>query len=313
MKEFSYTSSDGESIINAYIWDDAKDNAGGCRGILQLVHGFSEHSMRYREFAEHMSAAGYIVCAHDQLGHGRSAAGRFGYIGKNGHKLLVKDTYKLTAMVKDKYKDYDLPVVIMGVGTGSLVARYVCSLWGIEYSGAIFSGTTCGGVFINTLYRLLALSQDVRMGRLKRKRGQKEALRINKLMHGRYNKAFRNSEHGQSWLSRDKEEVNAFNADPLCGFALTYGACIDFLKLARITNSRGWPVRIPKNMPIYLFSGLNDPMGDFGRGVIKVYGELVNAQCTDIEIKLYEDARHEMLFELNKDEVYEDILKWLNS
>ena len=300
MREISYTSANGESAIYAYIWEPAEGTE--MRGILQLVHGFSEHALRYQDFAEFMTQHGYIVCAQDHLGHGRTAAGKFGYIGKSGHKLLAKDTYKLTSLMK---KEHDLPVTIMGLGAGSLVARYVCSLWSIEYQGAIFSGTAGGGPFVNMLYRLFSAQ------RVTQQRGEKEALRVNEWMHNRYSKHFRKSEEGDSWLTRDAAQLAAYEADKLCGFPLTHGACIDLLKLARITNSRGWPARMPKNLPIYLFSGLEDPMGDFGRGIIGVYSELLRAGCIDIEIRLYEDARHEMLFELNKQEVYEDIVKWL--
>ena len=297
MHEIYYTSSDGTSSIYAYIWEPEGSEV---KGIIQIVHGFSEHALRYRDFAGFMASRGYVVCCHDQLGHGKSANGRFGYIGKKGHKLLAKDVYKLTSIMKQNYAK---PIILLGLGCGSLVSRYVTSLWGIEYDGAIFSGTMGGGHSINFLYRMFATASL--------KNGHKEAAWVNKYLVKRNNKSFRNSEHGDSWLTRDKTEDIAFAHDPLCGFNLTYGACVDLLKLARITNSHGWPVRMPKNLPIYLFSGLNDPMGDFGRGVIKVYGELVNAGCTNIEIKLYEDARHEMLFELNRYEVYEDILKWI--
>ena len=302
MQEITYTSSNGESTVHAYIWRPSPEASTEIRGVLQLVHGFAEHALRYRDFAEYMARHGYVVCAHDHLGHGRTAEGRFGYIGKNGHKLLAKDTYKFTMLIK---KEFDMPITLMGFGAGSLVARYVCSLWGMEYGGAAFSGTSCGGAGINFLYRMFSASK------LKPATGEKEAVWVNKRMHSRNSKAFRNSEHGASWLTRDGAQAAAFNADPLCGIPLTYGACLDLLKLVRITNSRSWPMRIPKNLPIYLFSGLDDPMGDFGRGVIKVYSDLVSVGCKDIEIRLYEDGRHDMLFELNKHEVYEDIVKWL--
>ena len=300
MQEITYASSNGENTVYAYIWRPKPE--AEIRGVLQLVHGFAEHARRYRDFAEFMTCLGYVVCAHDQLGHGRTADGKFGYIGKNGHKLLAKDTYKFTLLIK---KEFNAPIILMGFGAGSLVSRYVCSLWGMEYGGAVFSGTSCGGASINFLYRMFSASK------LTPQKGEKEATWVNKHMHNRNGKPFRNSEYGTSWLTRDTAQAAAFEADPLCGFALTYGAGLDLLKLARITNSRGWPSRMPKNLPIYLFSGLDDPIGNFGHGVIKVYGELVGAGCKDIEIRLYEDARHDMLFEMNKHEVYEDIANWL--
>jgi len=301
MREINYISSDGKTTIHAYIWQP--DVGVNIRGVLQLVHGFAEHALRYRDFAEYMAQRGYVVCAHDQLGHGRTASGKYGYIGKNGHKLLAKDTYKFTKTLLKK--EFDAPITLIGFGAGSLVARYVCSLWGMEYAGAIFCGTSCGGPGINFLYRMFYASK------LTPTKGEREAAWINRRLHKRNSKAFRGSDAGTSWLTRDAVQLVVYEADPLCGFALTHGACLDLLKLVRITNSRAWPIRMPKNLPIYLFSGLDDPMGNFGHGVIKVYSDLVSAGCADIEIRLYEDARHDMLFEINKHEVYEDIEKWL--
>ncbi|MCL2397528.1 MAG: alpha/beta hydrolase [Defluviitaleaceae bacterium] len=301
MREISYISSDGLTAVYAYVWEP--DEGVTPRGILQFVHGFSDHMLRYVDFAEFMARRGFVVCGHDQLGHGKTAAGRFGHIGKGGHKLLAKDVYKLTSIMKKEHKD--LPLVLMGVGCGSLVARYAASLWSIEYDGAIFSGTMAGGLHINMLNRVFAAAKL-------QNRGQKEAAWLERIITGNGSKAFRNSEHGPSWITRDTEYVNACEADSMCGFPLTYDACQSLLKLAKISNNQKWLDRIPKNLPIYLFSGLDDPMGGFGRGVIHIYSQLVSAGCAYVEIRLYEDARHEMLFELNRDEVYEDVVKWID-
>ena len=299
MREISYVSSDGATTVYAYIWE--REQGIKPRGVVQLVHGFADHMMRYADFAGFMARHGFIVCGHDQLGHGKTAEGKFGHGDKNGHKLLAKDVYKLTGIMK---KEYDLPLVLMGVGFGSLVARYAASLWSIEYDGAIFSGTMASGFSIGLLHRLFSIAKL-------QNRGEREAAWADKMLRGRNNKHFRNSEHGTSWLTRDEAEVVALEADPLCGFPLTYASCQNMLKLVKISNSNKWANRMPKKLSIYLFSGLEDPVGGFGRGVIQVYSDLVNAGCIDVEIRLYEDARHEMLFELNRYEVYEDIIKWI--
>ena len=293
-KEINYVSSNGFGNINAYVWE-----ANEPKAVIQLCHGFSEHALRYKEFAEFLSKAGYIVAAHDHLGHGKSANGHFGYIApKNGHKILAKDTFTLTNKMK---KEYDLPVILVGIGTGSLIARYVCSLFTIEYNSAIFVGTHGGGWLVNALSRLLPRDYS--------RNGTKEAVYINKLVFLMHNRHFKKQEG--NWLNRNINELYLYENDPLCGFPLTYSAYRDFVKLARIVNTRSWANRMPKNMPIYLFSGLEDPIGMFGQGVIKVYGELTNAGCESVEIKLYEDIRHEVLFEMNKSEVYNDVLEWI--
>lgn len=302
LRKIFYGSADGESTIHACIW--VPNEGVAIKGIIQLVHGASEHVLRYGEFAETMCAAGFVVCGNDHLGHGKSANGQFGFIGKaDGHKLLAKDVFKLTTLVK---KDFDAPVILMGVGIGSLIARYISAVWNMEYDGAIFSGTSGGGAGLNALHRIL---YKAKYGASKKSAG-KEALWISRRILDKFNKGFKHSDHGPSWLTRDVYQVAAFEADPLCGFPLTYGAWMDLLKLNRLVNSRTWAMRISTEKPIYIFSGLNDPMGDFGKGVIKVYGDLLNAGCEDVHITLYQDARHEMLFELNRKDVYNDIIKW---
>ena len=303
LRKIFYGSADGESTIHARIWVPADDAVK--KGIVQIVHGMSEHILRYTEFAEFMAGRGYVVCGNDHLGHGKSANGSFGFIGANGHKSLAKDVHKLTSMVK---QEFDLPVILLGLGTGSLIARYACAVWNTEYTGAAFSGTSCGSGGLNFLHRVIG-----RMNRKDKPSMAKEAAWINKKAQARFNRGFKHSDHGPSWLTRDVYQVSAFEADPLCGFPLTYGAWVDLLKLNRIVNSKTWPMRVTPDMPIFLFSGLADPMGGYGRGIIKVYGDLMNAGCENVAITLYQDARHELLFELNRLEVFEDFAKWADA
>ena len=300
MPEIQYMSADGANTITAHIWIPPKGIEP--KGILQIVHGFSEHIARYDDFANFLTKKGYIVCGHDQLGHGKSG-GKPGHVNKNGHKVLARDVYKLTAIMK---KQHGQPVIIMGVGVGSLVARYAASLWSIEYSGAIFSGTMECGLGIRLLQRVFAAARFAN-------RGEKKAVLVSKVVTNRHRRIFRRHEAGSNWLTRDTAQAAAFGSDPLCGVPLSYGACQTLLKLARITNSSKWFDHIPKNLPIYLFSGLEDPIGGFGRGVINVYTNLLNSGCSNADIRLYESARHEMLFELNREEVYEDVAQWLEN
>lgn len=300
MLEIQYTSADGVSPITAYIWTPPEGVKP--KGILQIVHGFSEHMLRYGDFASFMTKNDYIVCGHDQLGHGKSGL-KSGQIGKNGHKVLARDAYKLTAIMK---KQYSQPVIIMGIGAGSLVARYAASLWSIEYSGAIFSGTMGCGFGVRVLQRVFSAA-------VFGNRWRQEAVLVNKIALSRHRSYFRKDEAGSNWLTRDAALAAAFEADPLCGASLSHGAYQTLLKLAKITNSSKWLDRIPKNLPIYLFSGLEDPVGGFGRGVINIYTNLLNVGCHNVDIRLYENARHEMLFELNREEVYEDVAKWLEN
>jgi len=302
LRKIFYGSADNESTIHARIWTPEADVPK--KGIVQIVHGMSEHILRYKEFAEFLAGQGYVVCGNDHLGHGKSANGSFGFIGAQGHKSLARDVHKLTSMTK---QEFDLPVILVGFGTGSLIARYVCAVWNMEYAAAAFSGTSCGSGGLNFLHRLLGgINKKTKASMAK------EAPWINKKVQARFNRGFKHSDHGPSWLTRDVHQLSVLESDPLCGFPLTYGAWMDLLKLNRMVNSKTWPMRIAPNIPILLISGLNDPMGGYGRGVIKVYGDLLNAGCENVDITLYQDARHELLFELNREEVFRDFVAWAN-
>lgn len=298
-KEKTFKSSRKNSSFQAYIWEP--DQLVQKKAIIQICHGAAEHSLRYHNFAKFLAENGYVVIACDYLGHGKSANGHFGFVSQNnGHKILAKDTFLITEFAKN---EYHLPIIIIGFGVGSLIARYTCSLFGIEYDAAIFMGTFDGSIYMNSLARILPKN-------FKNKK-EKEARLISKLSTKIHNRNFKNSEFGNSYLTRDENEVKIYESDPLCGFPLTYSAYRDILRLSLIVNSKKWAEKMPKNIPIYLISGLEDPLGHFGRGVIKIYGDLVESGSKNIEIKLYEYARHCLLFELNKDEVYSDILNWI--
>jgi len=241
MREISFTSAAG-SELRACIW--TPPSAVTPCAVLQIVHNFAEDVARYADFAEQMTRRGYIVCAHSQ----------FAPISPNAHDALAKDVFALTEIAK---KQYSLPIILVGVGTGSLVARYAVSLWGIEYSGAIFVGSMqCRNAF-NFLQRRLSVAR----------------------------------------LINRKENRGAWQT---------------MLTLARIVNYGTWLDKIPKNLPIYLLSGLNDPVGGMGRGIIQLYSVLENSGCAYVGIRLQEDVGHDVLFCENMQEVYDELTVWLD-
>lgn len=303
-REICYQSASAGKDIHAYVWEPSPDVK--TVGVLQISHNIGEHAGRYAEFANFMTENGIVVCANDHLGHGKSANGQLGHFGGHkGYRVLAKDVFKLFNIMKKDYKD--VPYIIMGHSLGSLIARYVCSLWGLEFDGAIFMGTS-GGLRGSRS----AIKAFTTIGNM---RGlDTPAKRIYKIINKRLSKPFRVKgvkPTNLEWLSRDMAQIQTFANDPLCNFALTYAGYRDAAKLLGIVSGRQWAGRMPKDLPVYLLSGLEDSLGNFGRGVINTYETLVSAGCENVEIKLYEDARNDILFELNKDEVYEDIYKWI--
>ena len=298
-REISYLSANEENEIAAYIW--SPEDGVPVIGVVQIVHGMAEHALRYAPFAQFLVSKGFVVCANDHAGHGKSANGIYGYFGeRSGHKTLAKDVYRLFCITKKQ--NPKAPYILFGHDMGSLVARYVCSLWGLEFDGVILSGTG----------RMLDSSPSGFVGMLGGLRGsQCEAKMFERFMQHRLNRPFRGEDSRRAWLTRDKAALAAIEADPLIGIPFTYAGIRDILKLREIVSGGHWVARMPKNLPIFLLSGLDDPVGEFGRSVLKVYERLVDADCLNVEIKLYEDARHDLLFELNKAEVYGDIWQWM--
>ncbi|MCL2415244.1 MAG: alpha/beta hydrolase [Defluviitaleaceae bacterium] len=293
-REINYTSADNETRIFAYIWEPNMQNNEKPKGILQISHDFAEHARRYEELAKFYAGLGYIVCANDHIGHGKSAKGN----GNIGHKFLAKDVYRMSMIIK---KEFNLPVVLIGFGVGSLIARYVACLWGMEYNGVVFCGTSSGNRIID---RLAAI-----VGKIKSKESRhREPKWFNSISERRNSRTFAD----ENWRTSIIEEQEIYANDPFCGAPLTYGGLRDLIKLNKIVNSRQWFGRIPKNLPIYLLSGLEDPIGDFGRGVLNIYMSLVVAGCANVEVKLYEDCRHEPLFDIAKEEAADDINEWLD-
>jgi len=298
-REINYPSANSVNEIAAYIW--SPEDGADIIGVVQIAHGMAEHALRYAAFVEHLVSKGFIVCANDHAGHGKSANGRFGHFGeRNGHKTLAKDVYRLFCIMKKQRPD--VPYVLFGHDMGSLVVRYVCSLWGLEFDGVILSGTG----------RMVNGSPSGFVGMLGNLRGpQQEAKMLERLMRHSLSRTFKNEDTHMAWLTRDKAAIAAAEADSLMGIPFTYAGLRDVLKLREIVSGGHWVARMPKNLPVFLLSGLDDPVGEFGRGVLKVYERLVDADCLNVEIKLYEDARHDLLFELNKTEVYSDIVHWI--
>lgn len=300
MDKFTFKSNDKSNDISAYVWKKSNVN----RAIIQLVHGMAEYALRYDEFADKMSANGYIVCAHDHLGHGGTAKpeDRGFFAEEDGYTYVLQDVLSMTRIVK---KQYDLPVILMGHSMGSLVTRCLVAEFPDEYDGFIICGTA-GSVKLPGMSKLI-IKREIS------KRGAKTPNEfLDKVQFGKYNKHVQNPSSPNSWLTRDVEEVKKYDESPLCGFTFTSSAFMDLLQLAKSCNSPEWAGSMKKALPLLIISGSEDPVGEYGKGVLKVYHRLMKAGIDDLTLKLYEGARHELLNETNRDEVFTDILNWCN-
>ncbi|NLK38319.1 MAG: alpha/beta hydrolase [Epulopiscium sp.] len=304
-KEFSFPSSAEGKNIYACIW--VCEGFQHYKGIVQIAHGMEEHILRYQGFAVFLANQGFIVCGNDHLGHGRSMEnwedrGHFGD-GEDNWKFLIQDMHYLMHFMKNRYEP--MPFFLLGHSMGSFLAREFAALYGDELSGAVFLGTSGGNAFLNVG---IALCEEGIQLKGPKARGYSAS----RLAFGAFNIKFLPARTNYDWPSSDEKAVDGFIEDVKCGFEFTYTAYRDLFTLLKTISSLEWAQRVRKDLPMLLLSGGKDPVGDYGKGVEKVYQWLKEAGCQFVSMKLYEDGRHEVLNEQFYRKVYRYILKWLN-
>ncbi|MHB8075328.1 lysophospholipase [Desulfosporosinus fructosivorans] len=302
--EFTFRSEEGTEIF-VYTW--MPDDKVTAKGIVQIAHGMAETGERYERFAKELTENGYIVYINDHRGHGKTAktVGNLGYLAETeGFKWLVEDLHQLSAIIKREKPD--LPLFLLGHSMGSFVTQKYIMLYGQELKGAILTGSNGKQGIILHIARSLAKAEVMIHGR----RAKSEKLA--KMSSGRYNQAFKPNRTDFDWLSRDTTEVDKFINDPFCGTVFTAGFFYDLLTgLIEIENKRNIAT-VPKELPIYIFSGDKDPVGRQGKGIIKLFDTYKEIGIRNVSCKLYKDGRHEMLNETNREEVMRDVIAWLD-
>jgi alpha-beta hydrolase superfamily lysophospholipase len=275
------------------------------KGVVQLTHGMAEHIRRYDGLAQALADKGFAVVGHNHLGHGETAITQ-GYFAKTGGwDALLSDMHQVRL---DTQKDYPgLPYFLLGHSMGSFLVRCYLFSHSQGLRGAVLSGT---GAFSKAEARMgLLLSKTlILMGK-----GNHPAKLVDTLAFSANNKPFLPAQTPYDWLSRDKEQVQAYVKDPMCGFLFTAKGYHDlFTGLNRLTNKDS-PNAMCKEIAVLFLSGGRDPVGKSGAGMQLVAGAFLDAGLQDITVKLYPEARHEVFNEVNRQEVYNDLINWLLS
>ncbi len=273
------------------------------RAVVQIAHGLAEHSARYARLAAALNAAGYAAYAFDLRGHGPSAAtadhGHFA--DRDGWAKSVGDLWAFTRLIAAEQPG--VPIVFLGHSMGSLLGQAFVAEHSDALAGVVFSGSNGKPPAIATAGRLLARAERLRLG----PRGSSGLL--NQMIFGDFNKPFKPARTPVDWLSRDPKEVDAYVADPLCGFPFTNQLAIDLLDALPGLLAPDRLARIRKDLPIFVFSGEKDPVGANIQGLIDA---LKAAGFTRLTTRIYPGARHETLNETNRDEVTRDLIAWLD-
>ena len=304
LKDFTFPSSTGKNEIRARICAPE----GKPKAVVQIVHGIAEHIERYDRFMLFLAEHGYLAVGNDHLGHGKTARKK-GEIGifslKDGWTYVVEDMKILHDRMKKEYPG--VPFFFFGHSMGSFLTRTFMIRFPNQYDGAILSGTgqqppllIHSGLLIAEL--LTAANGPASSGKT-----------LNDMAFGSYLKKIENPRTPFDWLSRVPEVVDRYIADPLCGFVCKCSVYRDMLKgLKYLTNEKNLE-QMNKNAPVFFLSGAEDPVGEWSAGVERAYKSFCDAGMKDVSLRLYPGGRHEMLNEINYEEVQQDILDWLNA
>ncbi len=281
--DFRFTSRDGLQIACTR-WD----SRGEARGMVQIAHGMGEHIGRYRDTIEVLVAAGLTVYGNDHRGHGRTAPSpsRLGDLGAGGFDLLVDDMVVLSLIARQEHPGALL--FLLGHGLGSFAAQQ----YAVDHSRAIDGLILSGSGALDSLARLAASAP-----------AGKNIL----------NEPFEPARTPLDWLSRDRAVVDAFVTDPLCFPMLQPRSMASLLAAAEALSDPARLRRIRRDLPVYLFSGTEDPVGEQLAGVMILIGRYRSAGLLDIRKDFYGGGRHEELNEINRDEVRARLVDWITA
>lgn len=274
---------------------------GKAKGYFHVVHGMTEHIARYDGFMREMAENGYITFGYDHLGHGYTAVddSELGFIAhRDGWERLIDDVFIYGNSIR-KMNGEELPFILMGHSMGSFIVR-LCAVKYNHYDKLIVMGTAGPNPAAGAGIAVTGL-----MKTFKGERGYSPL--VYKMAFGTYNKRFESENDPYAWLSTTIDNRDRYRADKFCTFLFTVSAMQDLIRLNKGCNEKIWFRSMDKSKPILLVSGGEDPVGEYGAGVTKVYDAL-KAQEVNVRMKLYEGCRHEILNDVCRDEVVADLL-----
>lgn len=301
-REISYPSSDGKNTVFATVY--APKN-GEVRGVVQLSHGMIDYVARYEALADFLTGGGFVFAGNEHLGHGRTAAAAsdFGFFAdKDGYKLVIRDLHSMNELLHKEYQG--APLVLFGHSMGSFLARLYANEHPETISALVIHGTG-GKNPAAPMGKALVSLLSCFFGKRHRSK------LVNSIAFGSYNNRFDKSEGHNAWLTRDLSRVATRDTDPYTSFLFTLSGYYDLFTMLERCNSKEWFKNYKKSLPTLIMSGLMDPVGDYGKGVMYVYEGLKSEGVENLSLKTYEGARHELFNEYNMDEVFSDLLLFL--
>ncbi|MFI3214622.1 MAG: alpha/beta hydrolase, partial [Eubacteriales bacterium] len=293
-----FKSSNGSDTITYYHFKPD----GEINHVVQIIHGMSEHIGRYEGFADYLNQHGIAVLGHDHMAHGKSVATQKGeFIDKKQAKFMVDDAHLLNKIIKKEYPN--LPITVFCHSMGSFVGRIMAATYPNDMDKIIVCGTA-GKNILAPIGKYIAFFLEKVISAT-----HKSEL-INKLSFGAYNKHFKDAKTNFDWLSSDPAEVEKYINDPDCGFLFSVTGSTALTDLLITCNKESTFKNTDSNLPIFIISGAEDPVSNFGKGAHEVFANYQKAGCTKSTLTLYPNVRHEIILDRSKDQVWHDILEF---
>ena len=300
-REITYPSSDGKTTIHAEIYAP-KDKE--IKAVVQISHGMIDYVGRYALLADAFAKAGIVLAGNDHIGHGGSVCSDDDYgffASENGYSYVIEDLKAMNQILRSEFPS--VPLVLLGHSMGSFLARLYAAKYPETIDAVIIHGTSGPNPALPFGRAVIKIMKLFRNERTRSKF-------IRSLAEGGYNNAFDKSEGDGAWLTRDGAMVADRPNDKRTSFIFTISGYGDLFAMLTACNEKSWYENFPKNLPALVISGDTDPVGDFGKGVRYVYDNM-KKHGASVDLKLYEGARHELFNETNREEVFADLIAWV--
>ena len=302
MRTDFYYESKGAGRIHGCRWEPEQPPVA----VVQIIHGIAEYVERYDDFARYLNRLGFLVVAEDHMGHGKSISGEGiqGYF-HGGWFAAVEDTYRLLQGTRKEFPD--IPYILFGHSMGSFMTRTILCKYP---DSGIRSAVLCGTGWMPDA--LLPGAEKLVDIICKQGKETQPNRALEKLVFGNYNARVEHPRTEFDWVSRDKKQVDAYIAHPRCGFTPTAGLMRELIRGVRYIQNEKHLKAMKKELPVLFIAGGDDPVGNYGKGVLQSAEAFRKAGMQDVSCKIYPLGRHEILNEINREEVYQDVSSWLN-
>ena len=276
------------------------------RAVLQIVHGIAEYVERYDGFANFLNRQGILVVAEDHMGHGKSISQECpqGYFA-GGWQTAVDDTYRLTRDTMAEFRD--VPFILFGHSMGSFMARTILAKYP---DSGITAAVICGTGWQPAPVLAAGKAACALVCRAKGERAPSPLLQA--MAFGTYNRKVEYPRTPYDWISRDNSVVNAYKADPLCGFTPTAGLMRDMMEGIAYIQREENLAKMGKALPVLFIAGGDDPVGSYGAGVRTAAEAFRKAGMERVDVRIYPLCRHELLNEINREEIMDDVSRWID-